>query len=292
MKMSYIIRGITKNQNARFFCINSLDIVAKAQEIHKCSSTSIAALGRLLTAGAMMGADLKGSANLLTLKIDSPKSLIKTILVTADNKGNVKGYVGNSLADLPLNPNTKKLDVEGIVGQGELRVIKDLGLKEPYVGISPIITGEIGDDLAYYFYNSEQIPSIVGVGVLVNQDLSIKQAGGFIIQLLPDATEEFITKLEEKLPSLTSVTELLDKGYTPEDIIKYILEDVEEFEIMEKSEVKYGCNCDRERYYKALITLGKEELEHLFEKEDTFTAECHFCEKKYSFSREDFKEYV
>ncbi len=288
--MSYIIRGITKNQNARFFCINSLDIVAKAQEIHKCSSTSIAALGRLLTAGAMMGADLKGSANLLTLKIDSPKSLIKTILVTADNKGNVKGYVGNPLADLPLNPNTKKLDVGGIVGQGELRVIKDLGLKEPYVGISPIITGEIGDDLAYYFYNSEQIPSIVGVGVLVNQDLSIKQAGGFIIQLLPDATEEFITKLEEKLPSLTSVTELLDKGYTPEDIIKYIFEDVEEFQIMEKNEVKYSCNCDRERYYKALITLGKEELEHLFEKEDTFTTECHFCEKRYVFSKEDFKE--
>ncbi|BDU50179.1 Hsp33 family molecular chaperone HslO [Haliovirga abyssi] len=288
--MGYLIRGITKNKNARFFCVDSKNIVEEAQKIHKCSATTIAAFGRVLTAGVIMGSDLKGEKDLLTIKITGDGAL-KQIIVTANSKGYVKGYVSNPYADLPLNENGK-LDVGGIIGRGNLQIIKDMGLKEPYVGISNLVSGEIGEDLANYFFYSEQVPSVVGVGVLVDKDLSIKRAGGFIIQLLPEADEEFINRLEEKIKTIKSVTEMLESNMSPEDIINSIFENVEDIEILDKKEVKYNCDCDKDRFYRGLITLDKNEIKEMLETDKEIKAKCHFCHKEYIFTEEDFKEFL
>lgn len=286
--MGEIIRGITKEKNARFICVDSTDIVSEAQKIHSASATVIAALGRLLTVGVMMSLDLKSESDALTLKIDSQGAL-KQLLVTAKKGGKVKGYVSNPLVDLPLSAKGK-LDVGGIIGAGDLRVIKDMGLKEPYVGVNPLVTGEIGDDFSAYFYYSEQIPSIVGVGVLVNPDLSIRKAGGFIIQLLPDAKEDFIDKLESKSKTLKSVTEMLEAGLDTQGIISAVFENIEEYEILEKQTSEYYCDCEKDKFYAGLITLGKEELEDIFNKQEKLETECHFCMKKYEFTKEDFSD--
>ena len=291
--MGKLIRGVT--ESSRFFCIDAKDIVQEAQDIHKCSATAIAAFGRLLIGGALMSSDLKGDKSLLTLRTDSD-GILKNMVVTGDGKGNIKGYLSNPFADKEENAQGK-LDVRGIIGKGYLRLIKDMGLKEPYVGVSELYTSEIGDDIAYYYYTSEQIPSVVALGVSVNKDLSIKQAGGYIIQLMPDADEEFITKLEEKIKAIRSVTDLLDGGMDVSQIIKLIYEDmdnpdefIEEYKLLDSKDVKYSCDCNSDKFYKGLITLGKDDLSNSFDEEGSIETECHFCKKKYKFIKEDFKE--
>lgn len=288
--MGYIVRGITKSKNARFFCVDSTDVVQKAQSIHKCAATAAAAFGRMLTAGLLMGEDLKDESNVLTIQL-SARGEVKNIVVTANGKGQVKGYISNPLADKPLN-SIGKLDVKGIVDGGFLRVIKDLGMKKPYIGVSNIVSGEIGEDVAYYYFTSEQIPSVVGVGVLVSPGLTIKKAGGFIIQLLPDAKEEFIDKLEEKTKKIKSVTDLLDKGMTPEDIAKYLFDGVDEIEFLGKKEVDFFCDCNREKFYKGVIATGKDEINHIFSEHDNFETVCHFCGVKYTFEKNEFQEFI
>lgn len=288
--MGYIIRGITKDKNARFFCVDSTQAVQKAQEIHKCAATAAAAFGRMLTAGLMMGYELKDESNVVTLQL-SARGDIKNVVVTANKKGQVKGYISNPLADRPLNE-IGKLDVKGIVGGGFLRVIKDMGMKDPYVGVSNIVSGEIGEDIAYYYFTSEQTPSVVGVGVLVSPGLTIKSAGGFIIQLLPDAKEEFVDKLEARVKEIKSVTELIEKGMTPEEIASYIFEGVGEIEVLGKTDVDFYCDCSREKFFKGVLATGKEELQNIFEEKDDIETECHFCGMKYKFVKSEFEEYM
>jgi len=234
-----------------------------------------------------MGAMLKNDQDILTItaKGDGP---LKGIVVTADNKVNVKGYVYEPIVDLPLKP-SGKLDVGGAIGQGVLTVIKDMGLKEPMSGQVPLVSGEIADDLTYYFAKSEQIPSSVALGVLVDTDYSCKEAGGFIIQLMPDTPEEVISVIEKKLPYLEPVTTLLDKGNSPEDIMKMILEDLDII-FYEKTPVNFKCDCDRTRVEKALISVGKEELKDMLENDKNANLRCHFCNKEYDFTENDLKE--
>ncbi len=289
--MGKLIRGITKEKNARFFCVDSKNVVQEARNIHKTSITSTAAMGRLLSAALMMGRDLKGENGLTTIKLDTD-GLIGKVIVTANNKGEVKADISNPSVEVAPKDNGK-LDVAGIVGKGALTVIKDIGVKQPYSGVSPIISGELGEDIAYYFFNSEQIASVVGLGVLIKpEDYTVENAGGFIIQLLPDAKEEFISKLEEKIKTIPSVTEMLAKGMDPEAIMKYIFEDVEEIEVNDSIESKYYCNCDKDRFFRGLITLDKTQLKDIFEKDKSITVECHFCKEKYTFVEEEFREYI
>lgn len=291
--MAKIIRGISKN--ARFWVVDSTDIVSKAQEIHKMSPTAIAAFGRLLTAGTMMGTNLKGD-DLLTLRIDSEGPL-RQIVVSSNTSGNVKGYVANPSADAPIKENGQP-DVSAIVGPGTLRVIKDMGFSnsEPYVGISNLQTGEIAEDLAYYYYTSEQTPTVIGLGVSLNQDFTVKLAGGFMMQLMPNAEDDFISKLEEKIKSIRPVTELLEGGMDPHRIAKLLYEDmsteedtlVETYEILEENEISYECDCNRDKFVKGLITLGKEQINEIIQKDGKLEVECHFCKTKYSYVNEDF----
>lgn len=294
--MANIIRGVSKN--ARFWVIDSTNILQKAQEIHQMSPTAIAAFGRLLTAGTMMGTNLKGS-DLLTLRIDS-EGPIRQIIVTSGSQGNVKGYVADPFADLPLKDNGQP-NVGGLIGRGTLRVIKDMGFEnsEPYVGLSNLQTSEIAEDLAYYYYTSEQIPTVIALGVSLNNDLSIKKAGGFMIQLMPNAEDGFIDKLEEKLKAIRPVTELLEGGMNPERILELLYEDmesedntdlIEDYEILEKKDVNYLCDCNKEKFLKGLITLGKKEIDSILEKDGEVEVECHFCRTKYSFTADDFKK--
>lgn len=292
--MSKIIRGISKN--ARFFLVDSTDIVQEALDIHKCSSTAIDAFGRLLTAGVMMGSTLKGK-DLLTLRTDTD-GLLNNMVVTADSDGGVKGYVSNPSADVALKDNGKS-DVGALIGRGMLRIIKDMGLKEPYIGMSPIESGEIAQDLAYYFFNSDQTPTVIALGVNLKDGKTVACAGGYMIQLLPGAEESFIGALEEKINAIRPMTELMMGGMDLKRILKLLYEDmssedneklIEEYEILEEKEVSYKCNCDKDKFYRGLITLGKKELTEIFETEEVLETECHFCGKKYKFTKEDFKD--
>lgn len=292
--MSKIIRGVSKN--ARFFLVNSTNIVQEALDIHKCSPTAIDAFGRLLTAGVMMGSTLKGK-DLLTLRTDTDGPL-DNMVVTADSDGGVKGYVSNPLADVVLTDNGKS-NVGALIGKGMLRIIKDMGLKEPYVGMSPIDSGEIAQDLAYYFFNSDQTPTVIALGVKLKDEKTVACAGGYMIQLLPGAEECFIGALEEKIQAIRPMTELMMGGMDLKRILKLLYEDmssedneklIEEYEILEEKEVSYKCNCDKDKFYRGLITLGKKELNEIFETQKFLETECHFCGKKYKFTKEDFKE--
>ena len=291
--MAKLIRGVSKN--ARFWVIDSKDIVQKAENIHEMSPTAIAAFGRLLTAGAIMGTNLKGE-DILTLRIDS-EGPINQMVVTATSEGNVKGYVNNPSADLPLKENGQP-DVSGLVGPGTLRVIKDMGLRnaDPYMGISKLQTGEIAEDIAYYLYTSEQIPSVFALGVSLNDDMTIKSAGGYMIQLMPEADENFIDKLEEKIKNIRPINELFEGGMNPESIARLLYDDmetdddslIESYEILETTELSYSCNCNKDKFYKGLITLGKEEINQIIEHDHKIEVECHFCRTKYSYTEEDF----
>ena len=283
----YIVRATAADLQIRAFAVTSRELVEEARAIHNTSPVATAALGRLLSAGAMMGAMMKGEQDLLTLQIkgDGP---IGGITVTADSQARVKGYVNEPTVLIPANAKGK-LDVAGAVGNGMLRVIKDLGLKEPYVGQTELQTGEIAEDLTYYFATSEQVPSSVGLGVLLNKDNTVRQAGGFIIQLMPEATEEMISKLEQRLNTIPYVTDLLDMGKSPEDILEMILGGMD-LKVMDKMPVEFYCNCSKERVEKALISIGKEELEKIIREDKKANLHCHFCNKEYNFTEEELKE--
>jgi molecular chaperone Hsp33 len=287
--MDKLLRATTKNGEIRAFAANTKELVNVARSYHQTTPVASAALGRLLTAGVMMGSMLKGEQELLTLNIkgDGP---IGGVLVTANGAGQVKGYVNNPLVDLPLKVNGK-LDVSGAIGVGNLTVIKDLGMKEPYVGQVELVSGEIAEDITYYYASSEQTPSVVALGVLVDTDYSIKQSGGFIIQLLPQAKEETIVQLEKNIQELPSITQMFESGLDEEAILKKVLEGFEVL-VHNISSPEYYCNCSRERVEKALITIGKEELDAMIQDGEPIEMNCHFCDKKYIFEMEDLKKLI
>ncbi len=283
----YILRATAAKGQIRAFAATTKDTVEAARAAHNTSPVATAALGRLLTAGAMMGVMMKGEEDLLTLKIqgDGP---IGGLTVTADAKGRVKGYVFNPSVLLP--PNEKgKLDVGGALGLGVLSVIKDMGLKEPYVGQTILVTGEIAEDLTYYFASSEQTPSSVALGVLMNGENTVRQAGGFILQMMPGASEEVIGRLEEKLGEIVSVTAMLDEGKTPETILGDVLGEFG-LDIREKIPAQFYCNCTKRRVEKALISIGKKEIQEMIQDGKPIEINCHFCGRHYVFSVEELKE--
>lgn len=283
----YIVRATAAANQIRAFAITSREMVETAREAHNTSPVVTAALGRLLSAGAMMGTMMKGEKDLLTLQINGSGPL-KGMTVTADARGFVKGYPQVAQVDLPANAQGK-LDVGGAVGIGILTVIKDMGLKEPYVGQTALQTGEIAEDLTYYFATSEQVPSAVGLGVLMTKENTVKQAGGFIIQLMPDTSEEVIAKLEEKISEIKSVTEMLEDGMTPENILEELLGDLG-VEITDKLETGFRCDCSKERIAKALATISKKDLDDMIADNEPIEVKCHFCNKNYKFEVEELKE--
>lgn len=282
----YMIRATAADGCVRAFAATTRDLAEEARRIHDLSPVAAAALGRTLTGAAMMGQTLKNESDLLTITFDGDGP-IGGITVTANYKGEVKGYVKNPQVMLPPS-NKGKLDVGGAVGQGILRVIRDTGLKEPYVGEIAIRTGEIAEDLTAYFAESEQTPSVVGLGVLMNHDNTVREAGGFMVQLMPDCPDEVIDVLEEKLRGFDSVTNKLREGGTPETILGELLGDLD-LEIMDKQEAAYRCNCSRSRVTKALIALGKSEIEEMIAEDKPVTLGCGFCGKSYEFSVDDLK---
>lgn len=282
----YIIRVAAANNQIRAFASTTKNLVEQARSIHNTSPIATAALGRLLTAGAMMGIMMKGDNDLLTLQIKGT-GVIGGMTVTADSKGIVKGYVNNPEVILPPSP-SGKLDVGASIGEGILTVIKDLGLKEPYVGQTNLVSSEIAEDLTYYFATSEQVPSSVALGVLMNRNNTVRHAGGFIIQLMPFADEEVISKLEEKISNIESVTSLLDKGMTPEMILEQLLGDFG-MEVLDKLPTGFSCNCSKERVEKAVISIGRKDILEIIEDNEPIEVNCHFCNKNYMFSIEEIK---
>lgn len=286
----YLIKGMAANNEMRFMAAYTRATVEEARTIHNTSPVCTAALGRLLTGGALMGSMCKNDTDVLTLKItgDGPA---KSVTVTADAKSNVKGLIYNNAVDIPLKENGH-LDVGGAIGKGLLTVIRDEGIGEPYVGQTALISGEIGEDLTYYFAESEQIPTSVGLGVLVDTDLSVKHAGGFIIQLLPFASEETISKLENSLANVNSITDYFNKGMTPEEMMESII-GKEVFDapitIEETRPVQYHCNCSRERVTKALISIGKKELKSMLDDGKPVNLHCDFCNTDYEFSLDEVR---
>ncbi|MBO4824463.1 MAG: Hsp33 family molecular chaperone HslO [Lachnospiraceae bacterium] len=282
-----IVRATAANANIRIFAADTHEMVEHARQAHNTSPVMTAALGRLLTAGAMMGVMQKGDADLLTLQIKGGGPA-KGLTVTADSHGRVKGYA--VVPDVMLPPNAAgKLDVGGALAPGFLTVIKDLGLKEPYIGETMLVTGEIGDDLTEYFMSSEQVPSSVGLGVLMNKDNTVKRAGGFIVQLMPFADEEVISRLEENLKKITSVTALLDGGATPEDIVKLICDGFD-IEFNDTIPTSFYCNCSKERFAKGLISLNDQDMQEMIDSGETIEVNCRFCGKHYYFDTEELKE--
>lgn len=282
----YIVRATAAGAQIRAFACTTKNLAEKARQAHNTSPVVTAALGRLLSAGAMMGCMLKGEKDLLTLQVkgDGP---MQGVMVTADAQGTVKGYATVPGVVLPANA-SGKLDVAGAIGRGTLRVIKDMGLKEPYVGQTMLQTGEIAEDLTYYYATSEQVPSSVGLGVLMERDNTVRQAGGFMVQLMPFAEESVIEILERNLSRITSVTSMLDQGSTPEQMLRQVLEGLEP-EILETRSVKFACNCSRQKIEKVLISLGREEIQDMIEEGQEVEVNCQFCGEHYKFSVEELK---
>lgn len=283
----YIVRATAANAQIRAFAITSRELVEKARSIHDTSPVITAGLGRFLTAAAMMGSMLKGEKDMLTMQIhcDGP---VRGLTVNADAHANVKGAALEPQVILPPNA-LGKLDVGGAIGTGILSVIKDMGLKEPYVGQTQIQTGEIAEDLTYYFATSEQIPSAVGLGVLMNKDNTVKRAGGFIIQLMPFAEDATISVLEEKLKTMDSVTNILDAGNTPEQLLEILLGDLE-LQINDTIPAQYLCDCSRERVERAIISIGKKDIQEMINDGKPVEVSCQFCDKIYNFEVDDLKE--
>lgn len=282
-----LTKAITKDGFFKISAVISTETVNRAQQYHQTMPTASAALGRLLTAGLMMADGLKEEDATLTLQLrgDGPLGMLA---VVADSKGGVKGYVTNPAADLPLKENGK-LDVGSGVGKGTLSVIRDLKMKEPYIGQIPIQTGEIGDDLAYYFMQSEQIPSVVALGVLVDRDYSISCAGGFLIQVMPGCDERSLSRLENSLDGIMSVTEMLSQGMNTEDIIRYVMLGFDT-EILKTLPVGYRCNCNKQRMERAIISLGKQEIQGIIAEQGQAEILCHFCNKGYNFDKSALSE--
>lgn len=282
----YMIRAVAANNQIRAFAITSKHLVEQARVYHNTSPVITAALGRLLTGAAMMGMMMKGEKDLLTLQIKCGGAA-KGMTVTADSQGNVKGYP--QVPDVMLPPNAKgKLDVGGALGPGILSVIKDMGMKEPYVGQVALQTSEIAEDLTYYFATSEQVPSAVGLGVLMNKDNTVKQAGGFVIQLMPFTEDAVVEALEKKVAEVTSVTDLLEHGATPETLLEQVLGEFG-IEITEKIPTSYHCDCSRERVTKALISIGVKDIQEMIEEQEPVEVNCQFCDKQYVFTPDDLK---
>lgn len=285
--MGKLIRCITSNGQVMATAVDTTDIVNKAEQIHTTSAVVTAALGRLLTAASMMGNMLKGKDNSLTLRVHGGGP-VGALIAVSDFNGDVRGYVTNPVVELPLN-DKGKLDVGGAVGkEGNLYVIKDLGLKEPYNGMVPLVSGEIAEDITAYYALSEQTPTVCALGVLVNPDLSVKVAGGYIIQLLPAAENATIDKLEDGIRDIESVTKMLSSGMTPEDIIRRALKNFE-VEVLYEQNIEYKCNCSKQRVEKALISIGKAELESMAAEMDEANINCHFCDKVYKFSKAEIE---
>ena len=283
--MAKIVRTISKDASVVASAIDALDMVSEIERIHKPSAVVTAALGRLSIAASLIGNGLKGENDSVTIRMNGGGAT-GVLIAVADSRGNVKSYVGNPIVELPLNK-YGKLDVSGAVGKdGTLSVVKDLGLKEPYVGQVPIASGEIAEDIASYFAVSEQIPTVCGLGVLVNPDLTVRAAGGYLIQLLPFADESCIDVLEANVNKLPPVTAMLDSGMSAEDIAKSVLEGLEP-DVMDSFDVSYKCDCSKERVERALISLGREELAKMAEEQDSTEVCCHFCDKKYVFSKDE-----
>lgn len=283
----YMVRATAADNQIRAFAVTSRNLVEQARDYHNTSPVITAALGRLLTGGVMMGGMMKGEDDLLTLQIKCAGPA-KGMAVTADSKGNVKGYP--QVADVMLPPNAQgKLDVGGALGLGILSVIKDMGLKEPYVGQVELKTSEIAEDLTYYFATSEQIPSAVGLGVLMNRDNTVKQAGGFIIQLMPYTDEKVISALEKKVAQVTSVTDLLEQGMTPESLLEKLLGEFG-VEITEKVPVQYECNCSKERVTRAIASIGKKDIQEMVDAGESIEVNCQFCDKHYIFTPQELQE--
>ncbi len=285
--MDYILRATAANGQIRAFAIKSTELVEYARVRHNTSPVATAALGRLLSGGAMMGIMMKGEKNILTLmmKGDGP---IGGVTVTADSKGNVKGYVNNPMVLIPLNY-AGKLDVGAAIGYGELTVIKDLGMKEPYVSQTPLGTSEVAEDLTFYFAKSEQTPSAVALGVLMSTENTVAQAGGFIVQLMPGASDEIIDVLENKLAGIKSVTEMMEDGMGPEEILQLVLGDLD-LEILEKIPTQFNCGCSKEHIARGLVALGKEELQAMIDDGQSITVNCHFCNTDYTYEVDELKE--
>lgn len=283
----YILRVTALKGMIRAFFITDRDTVESLRKAHNTSPVVTAALGRLATGALMMGVDMKDKGESVTLKIESDGP-IKGMTVVADPEGNVKGYPVEPLVIIPAN-SKGKLDVGGAVGKGSLSVIKDMGLKEPYTGQVPLISGEIAEDLTYYFAASEQIPSSVALGVLMNKENTVRQAGGFMIQLMPGADEDVLSRLEERLASMKSVTACLDEGMGPREIMELLLSDMEP-EINEKIPVRFRCGCSRERMEAAIISIGRKDLRSLIDEGEPVEAVCHFCGTKYRFEVEELKK--
>lgn len=283
----YIVRATAANHQIRAFAISSTNTIEEARQRHNTSPIATVALGRLMSAGAMMGTMMKGDDDIITIQIkgDGP---IGGLTVTADAKANVKGYVNHPEVMLPLN-SAGQLDVEKALGIGVLSVIKDIGLKEPYVGDTILVTSDVTQDITYYFATSEQVPSSVGLGVLMNKDNTVREAGGFIIQLMPNATDEFIDKLEKRIKEIKSVTNMLDEGMTPEDILEHILGDMD-LQILDTVPTEFYCNCSKERVSAAVISVGKEELQKMIDEGEPIEVNCHFCNSHYKFSVDELKD--
>lgn len=287
MSKDYIVRATAGSGSIRAFCATTRELTEYARQCHNTSPVVTAALGRMLTAGAIMGSMQKSKDDLLTLQLRGAGPM-KGITVTADSEAKVKGYP--IVNDVMLPPNSKgKLDVSGAIGVGLLSVIKDMGLKEPYVGQVELISGEIAEDLAYYFTTSEQVPSAVALGVLMEKNNTVKQAGGLIIQILPGATDEQIDALEGRLKEMPSMTTMLEAGKTPEVILEEVLGDLG-LNILDTIPTGFECNCDRKRVEKVVISLGKTELNKIINDKEPIELKCHFCNKGYTFSIEDVKE--
>ena len=276
----YLVRATAAGSQIRAFAVTSTEMVETARQHHNTSHVATAALGRLLTAGAMMGSMMKNDTDILTIQIkcDGP---IQGLTVTADSKANVKGYVENP--DVMLPPKNGKLDVGGALGLGILNVIKDMGLKEPYVGQTILQTGEIGDDMTYYFANSEQVPSSVGLGVLMEKDNTVKCAGGFIVQVMPFVEEKVLEQLEENISNIHSVTALLEQGHTPESLLQEVLKGMD-IEITDTLPTQFYCDCSKTKIEKAIISIGEKEIKEMIDEGKDIEVKCHFCNTAYSFS--------
>jgi len=283
----YIVRATAANDAVRAFAITSRDLVEEARQRHETSPIVTAALGRMLSAGSMMGVMLKGEDDLVTLQIQGSGPM-KGITVTSNSKGQVKGFPNVSIVDLP--PKNGKLDVGGAIDLGIMRVIKDMGLKEPYVGTVELQTGEIAEDLTYYYAVSEQIPSSVGLGVLMNKDNTVNCAGGFIVQLMPFTSDEVISQLEENLKTLPSVTDMLSSGKTPEQMLETVLAGLD-IDFKETYPAEYKCDCSRERVIKSLASLGKEDMDEIIADGKPVEVKCQFCNQAYEFTIDELKSF-
>lgn len=286
--MGKIVRYITEDGSAFIIVADTTDVVAEAERIHKTSAVTTAALGRLLTAASMMGDMLKGKDDSITLRL-AGGGPAGSIIAVSDSNGNARGYVQNPIVEIPLN-DKGKLDVKGAVGtNGYLYVMKDIGLKEPYVGSTQIVSGEIAEDITNYFAVSEQTPSVCALGVLVNPDLSVKKAGGFIIQLLPGCPDSIIDKIEYAMNDIEPITVMLDKGMTPDEIATRAMKNIN-IEKLDEYDISYKCNCSKERVEAAIISTGMDTLQEMVDSGENAEVECHFCDKKYVFTPNEIKK--